>query len=199
ERYLESKGHSLLRMWANVWQTLGVIMLPMFTAGTELDMAGGAEDSVIAVRDGVVVQQDKGCPHAITPDEADIRKSTRSWPGGVLTLTSIERVGRSGNHYMAISNVFSLAFCCQVKVLELPEMDWRLPTESGEKFRSSTNLFSFASKNNNRRDGHQHVKTGFEGLQGRSDVCPRERLIEGTHANHIRGNNKLWLLSRYQS
>lgn len=77
-----------------------------------------------------------------------------------------------------------LWYSCQ---LELPDMDWRLPTESGEKFRSSANLFSFASKNNNRRAGQQHVETGFEGLQGRSDVCPPERLIEGTHANHIRG------------
>ncbi|CAM9281219.1 unnamed protein product, partial [Ectocarpus fasciculatus] len=43
-------------MWANVWQLLGASMLPMFTVGTGLDMAGGAEESVIAVRDGVVVQ-----------------------------------------------------------------------------------------------------------------------------------------------
>ncbi|CAM9632031.1 unnamed protein product, partial [Ectocarpus sp. 12 AP-2014] len=44
-------------MWANLWHIFGAISLPMFTAGTELDMARGAEDGgVITVRDGVVVQ-----------------------------------------------------------------------------------------------------------------------------------------------
>lgn len=74
-------------------------------------------------------------------------------------------------------------------------MDVALPTESGKKFKSSTNLFSFASENNH-RDQQHYVKTDFEGLQGRSDVCPPERTIEGTHANHMIGSKKIRLLSR---
>ncbi|CAN0111630.1 unnamed protein product [Ectocarpus fasciculatus] len=172
-------------MWANMRSILGVTVLPMFAADVMLNFAKGEGDQgVIAVRGGVVVQ-DKGCPHAITPEDADIRKSTPSWPGGVVTLMPLNAIGRSGNHYMAISTVFSMAFCCQVKVLELPNMDIRLPTESGKKLRPSTNLFSFASGNNNHRAGQQGIKTGFEGLQGRSDVCPQERVIDGKHANHM--------------
>ncbi|CAN0416887.1 unnamed protein product [Ectocarpus sp. 12 AP-2014] len=178
-------------MWASVRRMFGATMVSMLTAGTGLHMQSvTADGNVIGVRHGVVVQQDRGCPHAISPDEADIRRSTRGWPGGVLTLSSIERIGRSGNHYMAISTLFSIAFCCQVKVLELPDMDWRLPTKSGERFKSSTNLFSFSQRDTNRAP-LQYINgslpADFEGLQGRLDVCPHERLIDGTHANHIRG------------
>ncbi|CBJ31138.1 expressed unknown protein [Ectocarpus siliculosus] len=105
ERLEEQATLAPVRMWANIWQILGVTMIPIFTVGTGLSMASRAEDAgVIAVRDGVVVQ-DKGCPHAISPDEADIRKSTPSWPGGVLTLTSLYQVDNHEDLQACMNNV----------------------------------------------------------------------------------------------
>ncbi|CAN0499468.1 unnamed protein product, partial [Ectocarpus sp. 12 AP-2014] len=69
-------------MWASVRRMFGATMVSMLTAGTGLHMQSvTADGNVIGVRHGVVVQ-DRGCPHAISPDEADIRRSTRGWPGG---------------------------------------------------------------------------------------------------------------------
>ncbi|CAM9534393.1 unnamed protein product [Ectocarpus sp. 8 AP-2014] len=187
-----------MRMSALIWRLLKATLPPILTVGSSAfavgldergDHAGGG---TIGIREGFVVQE-VGCPQAISHDEALARTSDPSWPGGVLNVTSLETVGRSGNHYMAISAMFSLAYCCGVKVLELPDTDYRFPTEEGGEFKSSKHLFTFSS---NGTDGVEAERqtwsqlTGQEDLQGRGGICPKERIVDGTHANHITGLGK---------
>ncbi|CAM9627562.1 unnamed protein product [Ectocarpus fasciculatus] len=193
-----------MKMWALIWRLLGATMPPILAVGSSalavgLDERGddkAAGGGVIAIREGFVVQ-DVGCPQAISHDEALARTSDPSWPGGVLNVTSLETVGRSGNHYMAISTMFSLAYCCGVKVLELPDTDYRFPTEEGGEFKSSKHLFSFSSHGTGTDGAGVEMEqqswsrlTGLEDLQGRIGICPKERIVDGTHANHITGLGK---------
>ncbi|CBJ28488.1 conserved unknown protein [Ectocarpus siliculosus] len=187
-----------MRMSALIWRLLRATLPPILAVGSSAfavgldergDEAGGG---AIGMREGFVVQE-VGCPQAISHDEALARTSDHSWPGGVLNVTSLETVGRSGNHYMAISAMFSLAYCCGVKVLQLPDTDYRFPTEEGGEFKSSKHLFTFSS---NGTDGVEAERqtwsqlTGLEDLQGRVGICPKERIVDGTHANHITGLGK---------
>ncbi|CAM9230507.1 unnamed protein product [Ectocarpus sp. 6 AP-2014] len=147
-------------------------------AGESRDTVGGDLGSTnFSFRDGALVQG-KGCPQAISENEARARATDDAWPGGVTTLSkaTLDSTGRSGNHFVVISRALSMAFCCQYKVLTLPSEDSKFPTEDGSQMQLPRHQFSFSS-------GGRDVPTlpGAEDLPFRPDVCPPEKEINGTY------------------
>lgn len=101
----------------------------------------------------------------------------------------------------SLSNPVSLCLlsCFARAQLELPDTDYRFPTEEGVEFKSSKHLFTFSS---NGTDGVEAGRqswsqlTGLEDLQGRVGICPKERIVDGTHANHIMGKARVFFAGR---
>ncbi|CAM9918765.1 unnamed protein product [Ectocarpus sp. 6 AP-2014] len=125
-------------------------------------------------RGGLVFQSD-ACPQAISKEEAAALEADESLPGGILSVGSLDAIGRSGNHYEVVTRVFSMSFCCQYKVVTMPEQDTVLPTENGDTLELRHNTYSFSSADAALRTEH----LGYADISTDPDICPPIKHLSG--------------------
>lgn len=120
----------------------------------------GVYDPRIEFRDGLVFQDMSSCKQLISEERAyQIYEKNET---NMIILEGTSLIGRSGNHFLDISQHLSMGFCCK-GIVELPEEDKILPSLNGS-FRSDKRFFDFSDAD---------VPEEFEYLSKNQEICPK--------------------------
>ncbi|CAN0262035.1 unnamed protein product [Ascophyllum nodosum] len=119
----------------------GITTLPARFGGAHSE---GSTDPNLVVRHEIVFQM-RDCPQMISEAEAFARKKdTDPLRGNTITMTS-QCTGRTGNHFVNLSQFLAMGYCCKSKVLELPRSDETFTGSAGGHFTSEKRFFDFSN------------------------------------------------------
>jgi hypothetical protein len=129
----------------------------------------GNDESDFKLRNGILFQDRNSCEQVISSEYASNVRVHGKNSTNIITMESND-IGRTGNHFIDVSQYLGMGFCCKSGLVELPATDEIFPSLDGGIFKSDKRFFDFSDVK---------VPQEFENLSKRVDVCPRERIVKG--------------------